>query len=442
MQAGLFLRGPFGKTLLSGQRRISMTSIDHLATEHLHALSKEELIAHICRLQAQVAPNIDETTEYDVSYLSPNILLTVLHRAEKRGRVFDMRNYSQKRIAFKLAYLGWNYHGFASQPQVTEKGLSTTIEEKIFEVLKKLRFVDDMTSCGYSKCGRTDKGVSAMCQVVSLTVRSAKPLNSEDDVADFSEIDYIGKINAGLPSDIRFYAWADIDEDFSARFSCSSRRYRYYFRTDIGLNLDYMQEAANYLVGEHDFRNFCKFDPSKQITNYRRRIFHAKITRHSDTMSYLDLQGTAFLWHQVRCIMSILFLVGHRFEAPNITQTLLDIDRVPRKPSYEMASDLPLVLYDCTYDDIQWHTPSDYAFYSTWPTAWNEYYKITLQQLLSGLTLDTLSHHFPPTTPSTHAGVFDGRSQAKAARSYIPLLQRHSSEDVFVAASKWLKSKT
>ena len=360
--------------------------------------------------------------------------------------MFEMRNYSQKRIAFKMAYLGWNYHGFAAQPHVTEKGLGTTIEERVFEVLKKLRFVDSMTSCGYSKCGRTDKGVSAMSQVISLTVRSARPLKNGydgDNVADFKEIDYIGKINASLPSDIRFYAWADIDEDFSARFSCFSRRYRYYFRTDIGLNLEYMQEAADHLVGDHDFRNFCKFDPSKQITNYRRRIFHAKITRHSDTMSYLDLQGTAFLWHQVRCIMSILFLVGHRFEAPNITQTLLDVERVPRKPSYEMASDLPLVLYDCTYDDknIQWHTPGDYAFYSTWPAAWNEHYEITLQQILSGLTLDTISRHFPPTTPWTQTGVFDGRSQAKAVRNYIPLLQRKFSEDVFVAATNWLKSK-
>ncbi|CAG8765924.1 11215_t:CDS:1, partial [Dentiscutata heterogama] len=74
----------------------------------------------------------------------------------------------------------------------------------------------------------------------------------------------------------------------------------------------------------------------------------------TDEFYVFNLKGTAFLWHQVRCMMAILFLVGQKLEEPSIVNDLLDIKKTPAKPIYNMASELPLVLYDCQYDNVKW----------------------------------------------------------------------------------------
>lgn len=60
-----------------------------------------------------------------------------------------------------------------------------------------------------------------------------------------------------------------------------------------------------------------------------------------------NVRGTAFLWHQVRCMMAVLFLVGKGLEDPEIVARMLDLHATPRKPQYPMAPDEPLVLYTC-----------------------------------------------------------------------------------------------
>jgi len=73
-------------------------------------------------------------------------------------------------------------------------------------------------------------------------------------------------------------------------------------------------------------------------------------------MHYVEIKGSAFLWHQVRCMMAVLFLVGDRREEPGIVAKLLDLTETPRKPGYSLASELPLVLYDCVFkaEDCNW----------------------------------------------------------------------------------------
>lgn len=71
-------------------------------------------------------------------------------------------------------------------------------------------------------------------------------------------------------------------------------------------------------------------------------------------MYVLTVQGSAFLWHQVRCMVQVLFLVGQNLEEPKVIDELLDIDKNPGKPQYEIASEIPLVLCECGYDDLKW----------------------------------------------------------------------------------------
>ncbi|KAL4945493.1 pseudouridine synthase, partial [Aspergillus oleicola] len=230
-----------------------------------------------------------------------------------------------------------------------------------------------------------------------------------DDIAD--ELPYISLLNKALPEDIRVLAWCPhLPEGWDARFSCRERHYKYFFTQpafsptpgplgllprggssdapkyrDGWLDIDAMREAAKYFEGVHDFRNFCKVDTSKQIENFERIVYRSEIelldpktsplgylarpefqrstdptavTADSESPSpansqvyVFNLQGSAFLWHQVRHMIGILFLVGQGLESPSAVPDLLDVSKNPRKPMYEMASDAPLVLWNCVYPE-------------------------------------------------------------------------------------------
>ena len=141
--------------------------------------------------------------------------------------------------------------------------------------MKRIFLIDpdgDMFKLRYTRCGRTDKGVSALGNVCSLFVRKLK-----DD-------DYTHRINRVLPADIKILGHAEVPVSFDARFSCIFREYNYFFFAET-LDVHLMAESAKKLVGIHDFRNFCKKDDSmvlrttananddEEQQNFMRRIF-------------------------------------------------------------------------------------------------------------------------------------------------------------------------
>ncbi|KAK3946095.1 pseudouridylate synthase [Diplogelasinospora grovesii] len=345
---------------------------------------------------------------------------------KKKGRKLDPTKYSTRQIALKLAYLGKNYNGFEFQVSTS----MPTIEEELWKALVKscLIFPDrpdevDFGPWEYSKCGRTDRGVSAFGQVISIKVRSNRPLPTPppedtpmaeaepqpeendqrkkrkqpewDPIKD--EIPYCRVLNRLLPPDIRVMAWApELPPNFSARFSCRERQYRYFFtqpaftpvpsssssasgvKGNGWLDIEAMRTAAKLYEGVHDFRNFAKVDPGKQMTNFMRRIFESDIVEVKDVataLPYLDqsqfnpppestngwvfpkvyyfhVRGSAFLWHQIRHMVAILFAVGQGLEPPSIVSDLLDVQKNPRKPNYILADEVPLVLWDCIFPKL------------------------------------------------------------------------------------------
>lgn len=126
-----------------------------------------------------------------------------------------------------------------------------TVEQVILNGLKKVCLIDpnehSSYSCYLNRCGRTDKGVSALCNVLSIDLRH---LPAED---------YLVRINRVLPPDIRMLAWTYVDDSFDARFSCIYREYNYFFFQQQ-MNVDLIARSAKKLLGLHDFRNFCKRD--------------------------------------------------------------------------------------------------------------------------------------------------------------------------------------
>jgi len=569
------------------------------------AWSQEQLIARIKELEQQVGQpkgvtslpthETNDTASANASntFSSTESVPVPYRKASKPlPKAFDASKYSTRLIALKFAYLGQKYNGFEHH-----KNNSTplpTVEEELWKALVKTRLIQPISTrdegtefgrvnskessawdresadvnwdgCEYSKCGRTDRGVSAFGQVIGVRVRSNKPLpkpppqNEEGEVEDSvpsptkpntntepfndltSELPYIQLLNRVLPPDIRIYAWCpNPPPNFNARFSCKERRYKYFFTNPCfapvpgssglynatsspstpptvtregWLDIPAMQQACASLIGLHDFRNFCKIDASKQLTNFQRRIFHADIERISPlsvpeflqhpalgdqqpTVYAFTLHGSAFLWHQVRSLVAILFLVGQRLESPNLIPQLLDISANPTRPKYEMASDAPLVLWDCIFpreqevqsaeerqsgyeDSLQWIYVGDEG--GTEPKfggaakdgrgrssvgrgkwgrggviddVWGVWRGNKIDETLSALLLDRIAGLGSATLDEEGVGdervvgiarggprVFDGGDCGRAKGNYVPVLRRERQEAVEVVNERYARRK-
>ncbi|CAH7672271.1 pseudouridine synthase [Phakopsora pachyrhizi] len=407
---------------------------------------------------------------------------------------FNFKKFYTRKVALKISYDGYHHCGFAWQPEITRLTtveseifrallISRLVEchnpsnlsaEKLQEDLQGTqdlwRDLVNLQAWEYSRAGRTDAGVSGSGQIVSLWVRSAlneftiedqidpingfrRPTQQEVDQTGSSspssksytnqhnsnsgELKYDRLLNSILPSSIRVLGWSGVSEDFDARFSCLSRHYKYFFQLHEStqssmrpLNVKKMREASQSLVGEHDFRNLCKLDPSKQIQNFNRTIISASISpvinrpilateRNSsfklsteqevtifgdvggDCLDCLDderneiyvfdLVGTAFLYNMVRHIVSILFLIGSELESPDLISRLLytdqtskepilnhtegekvKIEAIERKPKYNYSNPLPLTLHSCNYPEGTFRWQQSHGDVALRPTVLNE----------------------------------------------------------------------
>lgn len=246
---------------------------------------------------------------------------------------YDWSVVEFRQFLIKFSYLGTNYQGVAYQDEATP-----TVEREIFKALLLTRMIRSRESCNFSRCGRTDTGVHAAGNYMSISLRVSP------------QIDHLAVANKVLPTDIRLLALREVSHDFSARFKCKRRIYKYFQPVWRGLDIEAMDRAAQRLVGEHDFRNFCKMDVAA-TTNFKRRIFSVNL-KLNESKSIIEIQvnGNAFLWHQIRCIVAILLLIGEGLENESLVSDLLDIDAFPRKPLYPLADPSGLVLFDCVFD--------------------------------------------------------------------------------------------
>jgi tRNA pseudouridine38/39 synthase len=369
---------------------------------------------------------------------------------KKKKKEMDFSKYATRKIALRFAYVGWDYHGLAVQSNVDPAEVPT-VEHEILQALHKTRLIPsmDVGECEFSRCGRTDRGVSALRQVISLRVRSNLSVEEQSDPAqDDDELDYLHILNNLLPSDIRFFEIAmRPGNDFDARFSCLSRRYKYFFHGQ-GLDVEKMHQAAQLFLGEHDFRNFCKVDGSKQLTNFCRRILASDIKKHEsvDGLYYFDLTGTAFLWHQVRSMIAILFLVGQNLESPEIVTYLLDVNTTPRRPVYEMAADYPLVLYDCEFPpEIEWSSFKNSETLERTKdkmyNQWHEQYVKTamLEEYQSMVTNSSTFRLNNSKDQKVFLNMGNGRSKPTA--KYQPLASRQTLDPPEIVNRRWLEKK-
>lgn len=205
------------------------------------------------------------------------------------------------RIRLDIEYDGTAYSGW--QRQANAISVQQTIEEAL------QRITGEHTAVYGS--GRTDAGVHALCQTAHF-----------DTASTLSPERFAFALNYYLPPDIRILSSKAVPDDFHARFSAIGKTYRYTYRNDPQrsalyrsltghishpLDTSRMREAAQYLIGTHDFASFSAH--SAEDKNSVRTIERIDIIRKGPYV-VIEVVGTGFLHNMVRIIAGTLAEVG------------------------------------------------------------------------------------------------------------------------------------
>ena len=207
-----------------------------------------------------------------------------------------------RNLRLDICYDGTRYRGWQRLP-----GKDDTIQGKLETALS--RILDEPIEVSGS--GRTDAGVHARGQVVNFHCGSA--MTAEE---------ILQNLRRYLPEDIGIYSCREVSPRFHARLNAKEKTYRYRiwnsqapcvferrFVTILPETLDIaaMEQAAEYLIGEHDFSAFCGNAKIKKSTV--RFIRSLSIRRRGEEI-HITVTGNGFLHNMVRILVGTLVEVG------------------------------------------------------------------------------------------------------------------------------------
>jgi len=244
-----------------------------------------------------------------------------------------------KRIVLGVEYIGAGYHGWQKQDNLS------TVELHVEMALSKVADSPVKIYCA----GRTDVGVHALGQVIHF-----------DTSVSRNDKSWIMGANTYLPKAIRVQWAKEVSLDFHARFSAIARWYRYFIYNSVvhsailhdrvtchyhTLDVNKMQAAASYLLGEHDFSSFRGAGCQSKSPN--RFVEFIKIERQGFIIS-IDVKANAFLLHMVRNIVGVLTEIGEGKKPPIWAKEVLEAKNrtfgaITAKPEglYLMSVDYP-----------------------------------------------------------------------------------------------------
>ena len=211
------------------------------------------------------------------------------------------------RLKLTVEYDGTEFCGWAAQPELR------TVEKEVRAALAAVFPAYDKLAVA----GRTDTGVHALRNVVSVDVEGGPPAARAAEA-----------LNAGLPDDVAVVAAEEAASDFHARHSARSRSYRYriwrrrapspfedkrswWYPRPVDERR--LADAADLLLGEHDFRAFTPLQTRHHV--FTRVVERAEWIRRGDHLDF-EITADSYLRHMVRALVGTMLEVGPNELAP------------------------------------------------------------------------------------------------------------------------------
>ncbi len=221
-----------------------------------------------------------------------------------------------RNIRLLIAYDGTDFHGWQTQPGF--RTVQETIEQAIRRVARH--------PIGLAASGRTDAGVHARGQVANFETTCDIPCDNLRRA-----------IGCRLPTDISILRADEVPVGFRATSDAVSKLYRYTIHNTAGRPVNYlhqryayhfwqpldetrMRAAAALLVGTHDFAAFASKGSPRQTTV--RTVLRLEVNRRFQQLS-IDVEGTGFLYNQVRNMVGTLIEIGRGHWEPDYAAEIL-----------------------------------------------------------------------------------------------------------------------
>lgn len=276
----------------------------------------------------------------------------------------------KRKVALLMAYSGEGYYG------IQVNSTFPTIESELFKALVKVGLVpqdhvDSLHKMSFQRAARTDKGVSAIGQVVSL-----KMLLNVDNLVD--------QLNSTLPPQIKVLGFKRTTNSFNSKNHCSHRTYIYMMPTYVlapieeditqdyrvkSERVDLLNDVLAKFKGTHNFHNFTSgrkhSDPS--ATRYIMEFEAEKPIVHNGLeFLTITIKGQSFMMHHIRKMIGLSIAIVRGFCGVDI----IDLAWKPEKVDIPKAPGLGLVLEKLHYDGYNKRFGND-GIHD--PLVWDEY---------------------------------------------------------------------
>ncbi|CAG9622188.1 tRNA pseudouridine(38-40) synthase TruA [Sutcliffiella rhizosphaerae] len=240
-----------------------------------------------------------------------------------------------------IAYDGARFEGYQIQKE------KRTVQ---LEIQKALSRIHKGAEIKVYASGRTDAGVHAEGQVLHF-----------DSVLTIAEQAWQKALNANLPNDIWVKRVEKVDGSFHARFEVVKKEYRYkldlaenfdVFRRDhvyhypYPLNIEAIQEACPFFIGEHDFTSFCS--AKTEVEDKTRHIYSLEAVLEGNELEF-RIVGNGFLYNMVRIIVGTILEIGQGKKLPTDIPSILAATN--RKEAGKTAPAHGLYLWEVHYND-------------------------------------------------------------------------------------------
>ncbi|MGJ9384521.1 tRNA pseudouridine(38-40) synthase TruA [Salipaludibacillus sp. CF4.18] len=231
-----------------------------------------------------------------------------------------------QRVLAILSYDGTNFHGYQRQP------VSRSVQG---EIEKALRIIHKAEFWPSTSSGRTDAGVHGLNQPVHFDT----PLSIPEDR-------WAVALNSILPNDMHVQSCQYVPSTFHARYDAVGKEYVYRMSTAVqpdvfkrnyvyhlpkNLDLTAMSEAAEYLLGTHNFTSLSS--PKTDVVDKVRTIFRVNITRYENEWTFRFI-GSGFLYQMVRILMGTIIQAGiGDINSSDISRIIVGMDRTLAGPT-------------------------------------------------------------------------------------------------------------